>query len=611
VGVLSLRMLLARASERELHTVYSCWRDGGRPPTRRQKAVSELAAVMSDEERVEERLKSLPKKLSDLLELFTTAPSHECTLPQVQDALRSNFPSRADVEAQLAALQREGFLLVRDRRSAFALPAELAECIAQLRQRRRGEIERVVTLRGFLNWRYFDSKQRQGDPDERADDHADKVYKIYLMGSSIRGRVRSLPPAVRRVWDVVLGRYGGVMPVADLASALGEDEPVDLELLAKCLEEAMLGTVAPLRLARLGMRPSPAAIIVFHEIAVHCLQQRSDRDQVDVEQALSSGVDTVSSVGRFLRELDRSKVQFTLDGDLYKASEKRISKCLLAVPGGYLDGPAQIRFIYRFCLARRLVDRSGERALRPTDAGRQFEQLELRDKLMALLSYSVEERELPGEPYHHARLRRGVLRLLRRLEPERWYEAMYLPFLARNGYLSKLDSNAVEDVFAARFQTGGYLPGEDLQQVSRNLLLFIKRRLYPLGIVDLGVREGRPVAIRLSRLGAEVLGAGSSSAVGGERSEVVVNPDFEIILFPGEDEHEVVHSFDRFAERHKTDHIYHFRLSQDSVSCALDEGVTMAEITAELADRSRTPLPQNVRYSLEEWASNSQAKPTR
>jgi hypothetical protein len=106
-------------------------------------------------------------------------------------------------------------------------------------------------------------------------------------------------------------------------------------------------------------------------------------------------------------------------------------------------------------------------------------------------------------------------------------------------------------------------------------------------------------------LGAELLGAEPAGDVGGHRSHIVVNPDFEVILFPGDDEHAVVHTFDRFCERLKTDRIHLFRLSKDTVHAALNDGMSYLQILQELRDRSRTPLPQNIVFSLEDWADQA------
>jgi len=257
--------------------------------------------------------------------------------------------------------------------------------------------------------------------------------------------------------------------------------------------------------------------------------------------------------------------------------------------------------IYRFCLQRRLIDRRGERALRPTASGQQFERASLSDQLKLLLSHFVEERTLPGEAFHHTRMRRVLLRLLRRGEPLRWGDVATLPFLTRNAYLSQLDTAAAEEFFAARFQGGAYTPSESLQQMAWNLLVWIKKRLFPLGLVDVGLHGGRVAALRLSRLGAELLDAELATKVGGTRCTVIVQPDFEVLVFPGDDEHEVLHLFDRFAARIKSDHVYHFRLDRESVRAGVEDGLGGSQIVQELSDRARAPIPQNVLYSLEDW----------
>jgi hypothetical protein len=202
-------------------------------------------------------------------------------------------------------------------------------------------------------------------------------------------------------------------------------------------------------------------------------------------------------------------------------------------------------------------------------------------------------------------MRRVLLRLLRRAEPMVWQDVAILPFLARNAYLAQLEAKPAEEFFAARFQGGGYTPSESLQQMCWNLLVWIKKRLFPLGLVDVGMHQGRVTALRLSRLGAELLDAEPAGKVGGTRSSVIVQPDFEILVFPGDDVHEVVHNFDRFATRTKSDHVHQFRLDQASVAAGLADGLTGAGIVQELTDRARVPIPQNVLYSLEEWTQES------
>ena len=63
-----------------------------------------------------------------------------------------------------------------------------------------------------------------------------------------------------------------------------------------------------------------------------------------------------------------------------------------------------------------------------------------------------------------------------------------------------------------------------------------------------------------------------------------------------------MHLFDRFAARVKSDHVHHFRLDRESVRAGLADGLTGSQIVQELSDRARAPIPQNVLYSLEDWA---------
>ncbi|MFO1051967.1 MAG: helicase-associated domain-containing protein [Planctomycetota bacterium] len=607
MGNLTLRTLVRGNSERDLRATLSRWGASCEEGHRRAHLVRLLLTRMTDGEVAHRRVKELPEKLADLLESFLREQAHRRDIRDLLGAQQVGFRSRFEVEASLVALMREGFVFPVEGQETWAVPAELASSILEQRRRMEAELKGTLSLKGFLQERYYKRAEKDPDGREKALEHARRVYKIYLLDESIRNRIRGLSEPVRAVFERALSIYGGLMPADELPKIAEDLEiDVDLDLVRKCFEEAMLGTVAPLRLERFGIEPIERTVVVFYEIALSCLQAWSDdHGPPRVDESNTAGVDLIGNVGRFLREVSSTRVQFTVDGLLYKASAKRITKNFLSIPGGYMPAETQARFIYQFCLSRRLVERSGERAFKLSPRGHEFEGESLIEKLRSLLAFAVEERAPQGEHYHQVRLRRILLRLLRRLEPDQWHEVLFVPFLARNGYLGKLDELNVEEYFASRFKTGDYVPTENTQQVCLHLADWVKRRLYPLGIVDIGLRDGRPAAIRLSRLGAELLGNDAAGDVGGARSTVVVNPDFELLLFPGDDEHEVVHVFDRFCERQKSDHVHHFRLCKESVHGALLDGMTLAQITQELTDRSRVPLPQNVVYSLEDWGDQA------
>ena len=637
---LSLRVLLQGAGEEVVQECVQRWCSG-------DAAVRTLAAAttaMEHERTVLGRIAALPRKLQDLLEAFFAEGGAVRSVQDLFTEHRRNFKSRFDLEASVAALHREAFVFfVKDKRWAsfdtpcWAVPSELVECVLQCRRRRRHLLQDSLTLQGFLDARFFRDRNgaangadRNGDgkaqngrrangkaaeskaaessaAEGKAADHARKIYKLYTMESSIAQRLQKLPGPVAAICEAVLQRHGGIAEWEELLRELELPDPPDLAFVGKCIEEAMIGTTGPLDLAPMGIRAAERAIVVFHEVALYAIRRRGEQSHPQVAEELSCGGDMTTNVGRFLRELQQSKVLFTADGDLFKASQKRIASLLLPVPGAQLGAEALLEVIYRFCLQRRLIDRRGERSLRPTPAGNDFERSPLGTQVKMLLAHFVEDRSLPGEQFHQTRMRRVLLRLLRRAEPMTWQEVSILPFLARNAYLAQIDIAQTEEFFATRFQGGCYTPSETLQQMCWNLLVWVKKRLFPLGLVDIGMHGGRVTALRLSKLGAELLDAEPAGRVGGTRSTVIVQPDFELLLFPGDDVHDVVHLFDRFAHRTKSDHVYQFKLDQPSVLAGIADGLSGEQIVQEMTDRARAPIPQNVLYSLAEWSQRPPA----
>jgi hypothetical protein len=132
----------------------------------------------------------------------------------------------------------------------------------------------------------------------------------------------------------------------------------------------------------------------------------------------------------------------------------------------------------------------------------------------------------------------------------------------------------------------------------------VRQRLYLIGIVDLGYdKSERPVALRLTRSGARLLGVGETSGSDAPLiGSLIVTPDFEIVLFPTGDDAELVHELDRFCVREKAGETLHFRILERSVNRALSEGMQLSRILDTLRAHSRTPVPQNVVYSVRDWA---------
>jgi hypothetical protein len=180
---------------------------------------------------------------------------------------------------------------------------------------------------------------------------------------------------------------------------------------------------------------------------------------------------------------------------------------------------------------------------------------------------------------------------------------MYVPFLTRNTYLASLDELEVSEDFADLCESSRYTPMEDVQRMAWNLVRWVRQRLFLAGVIDLGYDvSGRPVAMRLTPGGARLLGISEGAAgvsAGGGR--IIVTPDFEVVLFPSGDDVELIYDLDRFSSREKNGHSMHFRISEEGVVRALRQGMHLSRIEEVLEQHSHTPVPQNVRYSIQDW----------
>ncbi len=127
----------------------------------------------------------------------------------------------------------------------------------------------------------------------------------------------------------------------------------------------------------------------------------------------------------------------------------------------------------------------------------------------------------------------------------------------------------------------------------------ITKSLFWMGLVDLGFR-GQESAFRLTPVGAWLLGVGPQPEIPVEGGQVIVQPNFHIMAFdPVSDA--VLVDLSRFAERVASERVSEFRLTRASVYAAQRVGWGVDRIRAHLEALTGSPLPANVRRTLEEW----------
>lgn len=604
---------LELASAAELTELHQFWapQDAPPPPSNPSELRRMIAGWMSDGECVEARLSVLGRRASRVIAPFLDAPNYTRSAAELHDDKGLHGLSSFEIDSALELLVRHAFLAQAPERKArssagapLALPVELGDALLrQQRAKRRGVFD-LLTLRGFLDRQYDDpSRARRMSPTRLRE-----MYKMYSNETAAVARIERLPADVRPLIEKCVLQFGGLLPRALFERMEVEQPNWNGARWKQVLEESLVGTVERLELTRYGLHHGDETLLVFNEVALAWLRRVAvpgDPDRPHEEHSL--GVDLVSNISRFMGYLLEHNVRFTVRGEIFKTTEKRIQEELIPNPGRELTRAAVLDFIFEFTRSFGLIESTGERTFAMTSEGRAWEQRTLEQKLELLVEYVCDERDVAGDWRHHSHLRRIFMRLLKRVEPLEWYDLMYLPFLARNTYLASLDQLGIEQAVSARGGASSYAPLEDPQRLAWNISRWVRQRLYLLGLVDLGYdKSGRPVALRLTRVGAKLLGLADGSPHSPPMlGSLIVTPDFEVVLFPTGDDAELVHELDRFCVREKQGETLHFRIHERSVQRALSEGMHLSRILATLRKQSRTPTPQNVLYSLRDWANRA------
>ncbi len=598
-GPLTVAALLGERGLEDLETPFRFWADEGteRPKGTAEEVRGRIHAWMSEAERLRVRIDSLPRKQREVLDALLAAPRHELSLEELQSSKELGYLSRFDLEAAVAQLGEQAFL-AETSTGALAIPMDLAESV--LRQRRgtaRGVFD-VFTLRGHLERIYGEGAEKAVAPA-----HLRRMFKMYSGEPAAVARIERLPEGLRGLVSKVVQEFGGLLPRQLFERMESELPHWNGRRWRKILEESLVGTVERLDLGRFGIQHDDETLAVFNEVTLAWFRRvavPSDPDKPHDEASL--GVDLVANISRFLAYIIDHSVRFTVKGEIFKTTEKRILQDLIPNPGRELERGDVLQFIYRFAHAAGMLESTGERTFALTPRGRDFEAQDLDAKLQALLDHVLDEAEDNNLSFHQPRMRRIFLRLMKRIEPGVWYDLMYLPFLARNAYLAQLEELGVAERLASQ-PPGSFGPSEDLQRLAWTLVGWVKQRLYLLGIVDLGYdRHGRPVAMRMTRIGSRLLGLVDPSTAPPVFGNLVVTADFEVVLFPTGDDAELIHDLDRFCDREKDGAVRHFRISDRSVHRGLVEGVGLARMCDLLEQNARTPVPRNVLHSIRDWA---------
>lgn len=213
--------------------------------------------------------------------------------------------------------------------------------------------------------------------------------------------------------------------------------------------------------------------------------------------------------------------------------------------------------------------------------------------------------------------RKELLSYLRTCQPGRWYTASSLlhtirhekPYLLRNQKYQSgvMGYRSAKSVLAKWFAIDGEI-----------IIGMLASSLYEMGVVALGYEQhsqngshpANPVAFMVTDLGAGVLGtksetkeANGEQEIGeaGERKHtLIVQPNFELMLL--QPDMPTLYRLLPFAQIVQVGMVSRLTLTKASLLRGLEQGRNIEQIMETLAECSQNELPQNVVYTLKDWA---------
>lgn len=606
----SLASALKELSNADLNELVSFWNPNGRKPDPEQIR-TQARSWMTDPAWVEKRVGELSGRMAALVEFLRQRDNFASGRLELLDAPGLSNCSQRDLEAALNQLRRRGLVtFVADPRfasmgdSMVALPRELGSILDEAARRTEHGLFDTLTLRGFLEARYTSTQSVMPMSARRQRE----MYRMYSREAAAVSRIEKLDEGLQDLLRKAVLEFGGILPRKLFEQMEAGYGTWQAKTWREVLEGSLIGTVKRIDLGRYGINHNDETLVVFNEVALAWLKRIAVPGDPDRPyEELSLGVDLVTNLARFLAYFFENDVRFTVKGEIFKTTERRIVAHLIPNPGRELAREKVLAWLYRFSRHQGLIDSTGERTVRVTPEGHAWATKPLQEQLPEMVEFMIKEPGFEGELYHQTRMRRIFMRLLKRVEAGVWYDLMYVPFLTRNTYLASLDELEVDEAFADLNESARYTPMEDAQRMAWNLVRWVRQRLFIAGIIDLGYDDtGRPVAMRLTPSGARLLNIseGDTDLATGS-GNILVMPDFEIVLFPSGDDAELIYDLDRFTTREKKGHSMHFRISEDSVVRGLRQGMRLQRMFDVLDECSQTPVPQNVRYSIRDWADRA------
>lgn len=609
----ALSALLGQRSEDGLRELLSFWGRQQATSLTRARLVGELQRRMTSEKSVRKRVKFLGKKLVDLMKFFLRGDGYRADLVHITRSHSLSYLSPFELKAAVNALQKRGFLFpaIANGRpvssDTFLVPSELADVMEGFIWDDGRSVEEIFSLRGHLARLVEKAEvgallQSEIGSGDGVSDH-EEASAVLSTPEIVKKRFDLLERETDRELLRVVARYfGGVAPRSALKknhTGLGRWNRKRLQGL---LEDGHFGTVRHVSLGEYGIHQFDEVVVLFEEV-VESLASVAGGGSPQIDEIQSLGVDLISDISSFLSYIEHNPIKVTLSGKVYRTAARKLEATFILGRAAQISTDWLFEYLFDFCDVHSMVERGPDRSLTLTVKGKAWDRTPLEKKLARLMSFSTANWIRKTQPFHGEQLLELFLDRLREMSVGEWVDVDVPAFTARNRYLARLDHFSVRDRYQHKYQFAQQTGMPDTTQLAKSLSTWARERLALFGLLDLGLADGRVVAMRLTPLGAKALGVDFAESDAGQVAPLVVNPDFEVIFFPDGGNYDLVTEIDRFAERVSSDSVYTFKLTEESVERAVAEGLEGSAILKTLSEQSRVDVPQNVIYSISQWAA--------
>ncbi len=575
------------------------------PSTARSSSKSELLRLLRQEmlspERVRASFEALEEGEQGFLRGLLRLEGYEGDAEFVARRPAAGRPGPQGVREMLDRLVYRGFLRYvslgrwgRGEALRAEMPQELGDVLAEALNLDTREPALMLSLAAYLD----------GLGERERDEALAGVGEGELLApDAIEHRTAALAdPVLRRAVRLAL-EGGGVLPLERFPSAGLDIEGVDGVAWRAALEAALLGTFGHLSLFELGMGDDHECLVLYHEV-VGAWASAQGSAEVALDHTYACGIDFLTDLSVTVDFMRVRPSKLTSAVRFFKGARNELSLITALRSTFFMDAESLLSL--RLTIARQL----GLAALR--DDGRLHATCEsaawqarrLAEQAGDVLEVMLGLGESAVPRPHFQGLARAAREVLLELEPGLWHPtgaflarvlSRYVAVLLARGALSAEEVSAADVGSWGPLRVSHTLAG--MAEAAREPLL---RALNYAGLLDVG-RCGDRTVVRVAPLARVLLGEAEPPEPG---RLLIVNPDFEVVLFPEPGHLVLLHRLAAFCDRQKNEVTLHLRLSRQSVQRAVLRGLDAETIVATLRRHGRVPLSQNIEYSIRTWAAS-------